>query len=115
MRVKTERYASMFLKEINDILYSEIRDNDISGTTATYVKLSDDMSYAKIYCTVFDISKKEKAIKELNNAKGYIKNMLCKKKLPLRKMPDIEFVYDESLSYAMEMDKLIDKTNKNEN
>jgi ribosome-binding factor A len=113
MRVKTERYASMFLKEINNILYSEIRDLDIVGTTATCVKLSDDMSYARIYCTVFDITKKDKAIKDLNNAKGYIKTMLCKKKLPLRKLPEIDFVYDESLSYGEEMDKLIDKTNKN--
>lgn len=114
MRVKTERYASMLLKEINDILYSEIRDLDIVGTTATFVKLSDDLSFARIYCTVFDTTKKDKAIKDLNNAKGFIKNMLCKKKLPLRKMPDIDFVYDESLSYGEEMDKLIDETNKNE-
>ena len=50
MKVKTERLASLLLKEVNDILYNEIRDEDIIGVTATYIKLADDLSYAKIYC-----------------------------------------------------------------
>lgn len=114
MRVKTEKYASMLLKEINDIIYSEIRDNDIIGTTATFVRLSDDLSYARVYCSVFKKDKKEKTIKDLNNAKGYIRSILCKRKLPLRKMPDLEFVYDTSIEYGMEMDKIIEKTSENE-
>lgn len=112
MRVKTEKYANMLLKEINDIIYSEIRDKDIMGTTATFVRLSDDLSYAKVYCSVFNQDKKAKAIKDLNNAKGYIRSILCKRKLPLRKMPDLEFVYDNSIEYGMEMDKIIDETSE---
>ena len=65
MKVKTERYANLLLKEINDILYNEIRDIDITGTTATYVKLADDLSYAKVYCSVFQKEKKVKKDKSL--------------------------------------------------
>ena len=91
MKVKTERLASLLLKEVNDILYNEIRDEDIIGVTATYIKLADDLSYAKIYCSVFDLSKKDKALHDLNNAEGYIKSILCKRKLPLRVIPELEF------------------------
>ena len=103
MKVKTERLASLLLKEVNDILYNEIRDEDIIGVTATYIKLADDLSYAKIYCSVFDLSKKDKALHDLNNAEGYIKSILCKRKLPLRVIPELEFVYDESIEYGMKI------------
>jgi len=115
MKVKTERYANLLLKELNDILYNEIRDIDITGTTATYVRLADDLSYAKVYCSVFDISKKDKAIRDLNNAEGYIKNELWKKKLPLRIIPDLEFVYDESIEYGMKIEKIIEENKEKEN
>ena len=110
MKVKTERYASLLLKEINDILYNEIRDIDIVGTTATFVKLADDLSYAKVYCSVFDTERKNKAIHDLNNAEGYIKSILCKRKLPLRIIPELEFVYDESIEYGMKIEKKIEET-----
>lgn len=115
MKVKTERYANLLLKELNDILYNEIRDIDITGTTATYVKLSDDLSYAKVYCSVFDKTKQEKALFDLNNAEGYIKGELCKRKLPLRIIPELEFVYDESIEYGMKIEKILEETNKKDN
>lgn len=115
MKVKTEKYANLLLKEINDILYNEIHDVDIIGTTATYVKLADDLSYAKVYCSVFDKNKNEKALKDLNNAEGFIKNILCKRKLPLRIIPELEFVYDESIEYGMKIEKILEETNKKDN
>ena len=115
MKVKTEKYANLLLKEINDILYNEIRDIDITGTTATFVKLADDLSYAKVYCSVFQIDKKDKAMKDLNNAEGFIKSILCKRKLPLRIIPELEFVYDDSIEYGMKIEKIIEETKEKEN
>ena len=115
MKVKTEKYANLLLKEINDILYNEIRDVDITGTTATFVKLADDLSYAKVYCSVFQIDKKDKAIKDLNNADGFIKSILCKRKLPLRIIPELEFVYDDSIEYGKKKEKIIEETKEKEN
>ena len=112
MKVKTEKYANLLLKEINDILYNEIRDIDITGTTATYVKLADDLSYAKVYCSVFMQDKKDKAIKDLNNAEGFIKNIICRRKLPLRIIPELEFVYDDSIEYGMKIEKIIEENKK---
>ena len=115
MKVKTERYANLLLKEINDILYNEINDVDIKGTTATFVKLADDLSYAKVYCSVFETEKKNKAIHDLNNAEGYIKSILCKRKLPLRIIPELEFVYDESIEYGMKIEKKLEETKEKQN
>jgi ribosome-binding factor A len=107
MKVKTERIASLLLKEINDILYNEIRDEDIKNTTATYVNLTDDLSYAKVYCDNFDKEKIAKAIKDLNKAKRFIRGELIKRKLPIRSIPTLEFIYDESIEYASRIENII--------
>lgn len=113
MKVKTERLSSVLLKEINDIIYNRLRDENIKNTTATFIKLANDLSYAKVYCTNFDETKMERAMKDLNNAEGFIKSELCKRKIPIRAIPKLEFVYDESISYGMKIEKIIkEKINK---
>lgn len=111
MKIKTERIASSLLKEINDVIYTDIRDEDIKNTTVTYVRLADDLSYAKVYCINRDKEKVEKAIKDLNNAKGFIRGELIRKKLPIRTIPDLEFVYDESIEYANNIERIIEEIN----
>lgn len=114
MKIKTERLANILLKEINDIIYNKLRDKDIKGTTATFVKLADDLGNAKVYCTNFDDTKIDKAIKDLNNAEGFIKAELYRKKIEMRHIPTLEFVKDDSISYGIKIENLIkEKINKN--
>ena len=58
------------------------------------------------------LSKKDKALHDLNNAEGYIKSILCKRKLPLRVIPELEFVYDESIEYGMKIEKILENTKR---
>jgi ribosome-binding factor A len=113
MKIKTERLANVLLKEIYDILYNKLRDQDIKNTTATFIKLTDDLSYAKVYCTNFDETKINKALKDLNNAEGFVRSELIKRKLPIRNIPKLEFVHDEAISYGMKIEQIIkEKINK---
>lgn len=107
MKVKTEKLANLLLKEINDIIYNKLRDEDIKNTTATFIRLEDDLSFAKIYCTNFDESKLDKAVKDLNNAEGFIKSEIFKRKLAFRIIPKLQFVRDDSMSYAMKIENII--------
>ena len=54
MSIKTQRIASNIIKELSYILAYEVKDEDIKFVTVTDCKLSPDLSYAKIYVTVFD-------------------------------------------------------------
>lgn len=107
MKVRTEKIASLLLKEINDIIYNKLRDKDIKNTTATFIRLEDDLSYAKVYCTNFDETKLDKAVKDLNNAQGFIKIELFKRKIGLRSIPKLEFVRDDSIIYGMKIENII--------
>lgn len=107
MKIRTEKLANLLLKEINDIIYNKLRDEDIKNTTATFLRLEDDLTFAKIYCTNFDKSKLDKAVKDLNNAQGYIKAELFKRKLAFRVIPKLQFVRDDSIEYAKNIENII--------
>lgn len=112
MSVKTERIANLLVREISDILQNEVYDEDIKFVTITYCKVDTDLSLAQVYCTVLDQNKKDKCLHDLNNAKGFIKTELAKRKLEIRRIPDLRFIYDESIDYASKIEKIIDKVNE---
>jgi|LSQX01.2.fsa_nt_gb ribosome-binding factor A len=113
--IRVKRIASSLQREISDIIANEIRDKDLKMVTVTHVKLASDLSCAKIYVTTVFDDKKEKVILDLNNAKGFIKGELGRRKFEIRTMPDLEFVYDESLAYADNIERIIKELHKDDN
>ena len=111
MSIKTQRIANVLLKEISDILQNEVYDEDIKFVTLTSVKVDTDLSLAQIYCTVFDVNKKDKCLHDLNAAKGFIKTELAKRKLEIRRIPYLRFIYYESIEYGNKIEKIIEKIN----
>lgn len=112
MSVKTERIANLLVREISNILQNEVYDEDIKFVTITYCKVDTDLSLAQVYCTVLDQNKKDKCLHDLNGAKGFIKTELAKRKLEIRKIPDLRFIYDESVEYGNKIENIINKINK---
>lgn len=106
MSVKIERIASMLEKEIGYILMMEVKDSDIKFVSVTGVKLASDLSFAKVYVTVLDESKKENTMKALKDARGYIRRELANR-VDIRHIPDLEFIYDESIAYGKKIEEII--------
>lgn len=109
MSIKTERLANVLVKEISDILFNEVKDEDINFVTITHVDITSDLSFAKVYFTVLDDSKREVSEKALNHAKGFIRTELMKRKIEIRKMPELNFIYDESIEYGQKIEGIIKK------
>ncbi len=114
MSIKTERLANLLVKEISEILMTEIKDEDIKFVTITHIDLSSDLSYAKVYCTVLDNTKKDKCIDDLNGASNFIRSELIKRKLEMRKIPELNFKYDDSIDYGNNIEKIIKQIHKND-
>ncbi len=111
MSIKTERIANLLMREISDIIENEIHDEDIKFVTLTGCKVDTDLSLAQVYCMVFDIEKKDKCIHDLNVASGFIKVMLAKRKLEIRKIPDLRFIYDDSVYYGEKIENKLREIN----
>ena len=113
MSIKTERIGSLFTKEIGYILQNETKNKDFKFVTITGCDVTNDLSYAKVYFTCLNDNKREEVTKALNNASGFIRNKLCDR-VEIRKMPEITFVYDESIEYGNKIEKIIEEIHNKE-
>ena len=108
MSIKLDRIESNMIKEISYILANEVKDKDIKFVTVTECRVTNDLSYAKVYYTVLNMDKKEETAKALKNAAGFIRKELMNR-MDIRYTPELEFIFDESIEYGKKIENLIDE------
>jgi ribosome-binding factor A len=109
MSVKIDRLNTAFVKKISEIIHNDIKDKDINMVTITDARVTNDLSFLKVYFTTLDTDRK-KVITSLNKANSFIRSKLCEK-MDIRKMPEIHFVYDESIDYGKKIEEIIERIN----
>lgn len=110
---KLEKIASDIMRVISEIIFNEAKDDFLKTITITGCKVSKDLSYAKVYFTSLANLDKNVIVKEANEASSFIRGELAKR-LDLRHTPMIEFVYDDSISYAQNIENIIKEIKENE-
>lgn len=109
--IKIERLNHAFQEEISMILMTEIKDEDIKFLTITGVDTTSDLSFAKVYYTVLDNSKKEKTAEALKGASSFIRTKLAER-VDIRHTPELKFIYDNSIAYGEHIEKIIEEINE---
>ncbi|PJG83291.1 30S ribosome-binding factor RbfA [Caviibacterium pharyngocola] len=106
---RADRVAQELQKEVAIILQREVKDPRIGMVTVSDVEVSSDLAYAKIFVT-FLFDHDEDAIKQgmkgLEKASPYIRTLLGKA-MRLRIVPELRFIYDQSLVEGMRMSNLV--------
>ena len=102
--IKLERINSNIQKEISYILANEVKNPNAKYTTITAVDTTNDLSYAKVYFTT--LRDRKETLDALKSAKGFIKKELSER-VELRHIPELEFIYDESIEYANKIEEKI--------
>ena len=113
MSLKIDRLNNTFVEEISKILRTEIKDERINFVTVTSASITNDLYYAKVYVTVLNDAERDNIIKLLNKASNFIERELSKR-IQIRRMPNITFLYDESIEYANNIENIIERINNNE-
>lgn len=106
---RSDRVAQELQKEVAVILQREVKDPRIGMVTVSDVEVSKDLAYAKIFVTfLFDHDEVaiEQGMKGLEKASPYIRSLLGKA-MRLRIVPELRFVYDQSLVEGMRMSNLV--------
>lgn len=101
-------------KEISILLRDEIKDPRITAMiSVTAVKVTKDLSYAKVYVSIFcnDEEEKKSNFEALKSAAGFIRKEIAHR-INLRQSPQIIFELDDSINYGMHIDELIEKSKR---
>ena len=103
---RPERVGEQILKETSLLLLERIKDPRVAPVTLTGVKVSRDISLARIYFTVADLDDRKAAETGLKSAAPFIRRELSQI-MRLRFMPEIRFQFDESVSKGQRIDELL--------
>jgi len=104
---RPRKVAELIQRELSDLLLREVRDPRIGMVTLTAVDVSPDLSHAKVFFTVLGEDRKEAAWRALNRAAGFLRSQLAHR-IKLYAMPELRFVYDESVERGDRLSRLID-------
>jgi len=107
---RTERISKLLQREVAIIIQREAQELACQGVTVTYAKVSNDMSQAKVYITVFVPEQLPDTLKKLNQAAPHLQHLLAQT-LQLRITPKLKFFYDESVMRGQRISALIDDVN----
>ena len=106
--VKNTRINGEVLKELSNIIRSEIKDPRINPMTSVVsVEVAPDLKTCKAYISVLGDEQSQKdTITGLKSAEGYIRRELART-VNLRNTPELVFELDESLEYGARIDSIL--------
>lgn len=108
-RLRVIKLQEAIKQEVSKILLKDVKDPRIKSVTVTGVKLTEDLSSAKIYVSLYGAKDEQEAAWEaLLSALGFIRTEIAKR-IRLRMVPTFTFCRDTSWEYAARIDQLISK------
>lgn len=114
---RQNKVARLLQKELGDIFQKEAM-NMFRGAliSVTIVRVAPDLSFAKVYLSIFAPSKDEKELYQAVQDKSKtIRQMLAQKVAKqLRIVPELAFFVDDSIEYQENIERLLNSSNEQE-
>lgn len=113
---RTDRLNAELKREISEIIAKKLKNPAVTAmVSVTDVDVSPDISYAKVFVSVFstDEKKKNESFTALCADAKKIRYELGKS-MRIRTVPELDLILDRSLEYGDKMDKLLYKISEDE-
>ena len=103
------RVGDQIQKELADLLRNEVKDPRVGSVTITHVDVSSDLSHANVHFTnLAGRAHADDAVQALARTTGFLRTALSHR-LDLYSVPQLHFVYDDSIEAGMQLSQLIDE------
>ncbi|GAK01537.1 MULTISPECIES: 30S ribosome-binding factor RbfA [unclassified Geomicrobium] len=111
-QMRAQRVGEQMKKELSDILMRGVKDPRVQFVTVTGVDVTGDLQQATVYVTVLGSDEeKSQALAALKKAKGFVRSEIGKR-IQLRKTPELDFEFDESIAYGNRIEELLKDIDK---
>ena len=107
---RQQKISKLIQKELSEIFQREIKTQGNIMITVTKVNVTSDLSYARVYLSVFgpDREAKTAVVKEVNAMTKVLRGKLGDRiHLQVRVIPELQVFEDDSLDYIENIDNLL--------
>lgn len=107
---RQNKIARLIQKELSEIFLLQTKSMPGVLVSVSIVRISPDMSYARVYLSVFPSDRSEEIVKNINaNMKSIRFELGNRVRHQLRIIPELKFFVDDSLDYTEKIDELLKK------
>jgi ribosome-binding factor A len=104
---RRERIAESLLEEISSLLRDEVRDPRVGFVTLTEVRVTPDLSQARVFVTVMgNDAQRLQSLAALNRAAGFLQRQIFRR-LRLKKALALQFEFDTSVQSGNRIEELL--------
>ena len=107
MSIRQQKVARQIQSDMAEIFQRDGKPCTL-GTlvTVTAVRISPDLSYAKIYISVFPFERGEEVLKAIEEKNWFLRRELGRRvKNQLKAVPELQFFLDDSLEYIRNIEE----------
>lgn len=98
----------MIQKELSEIFLLQTKSMNGVLVSVSAVRISPDMSIARVYLSVFPSERSQEIVKNINdNMKSIRYELGTRVRHQLRIIPELKFFVDDSLDYIEKIDSLL--------
>jgi len=107
---RSDRVAEQIRRDLADLIRSELKDPRVGMISLTDVQLTPDYAHAKVFFTTLKLEHLEEVQIGLKRASGFLRRELGRR-IHIHTLPELHFVYDNSLEHGANMSQLINQAN----
>lgn len=108
--IRQQQVASLIKRTMSEIFIKEGRNIYSNAfVTITQVRMTPDLSVARVYLSVYNIKDKEDVVTMITENEHGIRRLLGNRiRNKVRHIPNLEFYLDDTLDEVYKMDSLLD-------
>ncbi len=109
------RVNSLLQQEVGLIINRDLQNSKMQFVTVLRADISCDLRSGRIFVSVLCKDKKEidEILEYLNQSAGHVQKLLGKR-VTLRYMPKLRFIYDDIIEHRIRVQKVLDKIKRDD-